>query len=196
MYAQPNYGWIEVVTGPMYSGKTTEITRRVRHELRVGKKVVLLRVEMDNALEPLMVHVGGREVLRSTAVSRASQIAALVPDDAEVVVVDEAQFLDRKALPLLADLAAHGKRVIVAGLDTDFRGFSFGHIGSLLAEAEQVDKLFAICAQCGGRATRTQRLVQGRPAAEEDPTIETGGDVEYEPRCRACHMLPVADQDL
>ena len=118
------------------------------------------------------------------------QVAEMVRGDTQVVAVDEAQFLDEGIVSVVNDLADRGVRVIVAGTDMDFRGQPFGPIPQLLAIAEKVDKLHAICVVCGDLATRNQRLIDGRPAPAEGPTIQVGGSESYEARCRSCHEVP------
>ena len=135
----------------------------------------------------------GREI-EAVPVNTAAQIARQVRGDTDVVAIDEAQFLDDAVVSLVNALAGRGLRVIVAGTDMDFRGAPFGPIPALLAIAEEVDKLNAICVRCGGTATRNQRLIDGRPAPAEGPTIQIGGAESYEARCRACHEVPAADR--
>ena len=115
--------------------------------------------------------------------------------DTQVVAIDEAQFLPASIVPLATSLAASGRRVILAGADTDFRGEPFGAMPQLLAIAEQVDKLHAICVVCGNPASRNQRLIDGRPARYDSPTIMVGGEDSYEARCRSCHSVPRKDED-
>ena len=125
----------------------------------------------------------------------AAEIFRLVRPDTELVAIDEAQFLDPEIVTVASALAARGVRVILAGTDTDFRGEPFGAMGELLAIAESVDKLQAICVICGDLATRNQRLVDGKPARYDSPTILVGGREIYEARCRHCHRVPRKDED-
>jgi len=113
-----------------------------------------------------------------------------VESDTEVIAIDEAQFYDEDIVLVCQKLADQGKRVIIAGLDQDFRGEPFGPIPKLLAVSEYVDKLHAICMVCGNTASRTQRLVNGQPAKYSDPTILIGAKESYEARCRKCHAVP------
>ena len=123
------------------------------------------------------------------------QIARGLAADTQVVAIDEAQFLQAGIVSLATALAASGRRVILAGADTDFRGEPFGPMPQLLAVAEQVDKLHAICVICGNPASRNQRLIDGKPARYDSPTIMVGGDESYEARCRSCHSVPRRDED-
>jgi thymidine kinase len=132
-------------------------------------------------------------MLDAIPVESAAQIGQRVDPQAQVIAVDEAQFLDDGIVPLVSSLAERGRRVILAGIDTDFRGEPFGPMPTLMAIAEVVDKLHAICVLCGNPASRTQRLIDGRPAPYDSPTIMVGGSESYEARCRACHVVPRAD---
>jgi len=128
-------------------------------------------------------------------VDSAAEIFRMVRPDTELVAIDEAQFLDPEIVAVASALAARGVRVVLAGTDTDFRGEPFGAMGDLLAIAESVDKLQAICVICGDLATRNQRLVDGKPARYDSPTILVGGRESYEARCRHCHRVPRKDED-
>ncbi|HEX4932066.1 MAG TPA: thymidine kinase, partial [Gemmatimonadaceae bacterium] len=123
------------------------------------------------------------------------QIAQRIDPEAQVVAIDEAQFLDAAVIELVTQLADRGMRVILAGTDTDFRGEPFGPMPQLLAIAEVVDKLHAICLVCGGPASRNQRLIEGRPARYDSPVIMVGAQDSYEARCRQCHQVPRQDED-
>jgi thymidine kinase len=136
----------------------------------------------------------GRTV-EAVPVDSSTQIAQCLDPMANVVAIDEAQFLDTSIIDIATSLAARGRRVIVAGTDTDFRGEPFGPMPSLMAVAEVVDKLHAICVLCGAPASRNQRLVEGRPARYDSPIIQIGGQESYEARCRACHQVPRRDED-
>jgi len=124
-----------------------------------------------------------------------AHIRKVVRPDTQVVAIDEAQFLPAAIVDLATALASSGRRVILAGTDTDFRGEPFGPMPQLLAVAELVDKLHAICVVCGNPASRNQRLIGGRPARYDSPTIMVGGDESYEARCRSCHSVPRRDED-
>jgi thymidine kinase len=189
-------GWIEVVTGVMFSGKSEELMRRVRRALIARRRVQVFKSHLDDryaGVETISSHDGSR--IEAVPVSRSLEIAEAVRRDAQVVAIDEAQFLDEGVVTVANWLADCGVRVIVAGTDMDFRGEPFGPIPSLLAIAEKVDKLHAICVVCGDLASRNQRLIDGRPAPAEGPTIQVGGSETYEARCRTCHEVPSVDRE-
>jgi thymidine kinase len=189
-------GWIEVVCGVMFSGKSEELIRRVRRALIAKKKVQVFKSHLDERYAGLY-HVSSHDGRTVEAIPADSpdQIARELRPDTQVVAIDEAQFLPPSIVDLVTALASRGIRVIVAGTDTDFRGDPFGPMPQLLAVAEQVDKLHAICVVCGNPASRNQRLIDGRPARYDSPTIMVGGDESYEARCRSCHSVPRRDED-
>ncbi|HUF67484.1 MAG TPA: thymidine kinase [Longimicrobiales bacterium] len=185
-------GWIEVVTGVMFSGKSEELLRRVRRALLAKKRVQVFKSHLDErygGLASVHTHDGGRQT--SEPVSTSTELAERVRPQTQVVAADEVQFLDDGIIDVANALADRGVRVILAGTDMDFRGAPFGPVGGLLAVAEQIDKLHAICVRCGQLATRNQRLIDGQPAPAEGPTIQVGGLESYEARCRACHEVPL-----
>ena len=189
-------GWIEVIAGVMFSGKSEELIRRVRRAMIARKRVQVFKSHLDQryaGLYAVSSHDG--RAVDAIPVDSASQIAQLIDPMAHVVAIDEAQFLDAGIVDLATSLAARGRRVILAGIDTDFRGEPFGPMPRLMAVAELVDKLHAICVLCGGPASRTQRLIEGRPARYDSPTIMIGGRESYEARCRACHVVPRMDEE-
>ncbi len=183
-------GWIELICGSMFSGKTEELLRRVRRAEIARQRVQVFKPSIDDRYGASRVasHDGmGREGI---SVHSASEILALVAPETEVVAIDEAQFFDDTIVAVCNALADRGKRVIVAGLELDFRGEPFGPMPLLMAQAERLDKLHAICVVCGGEASRTQRLVNGKPAHYDDPIIVVGAQEMYEARCRRCHEVP------
>jgi thymidine kinase len=185
-----NGGWIEVICGSMFSGKTEELIRRVRRARIAKQKVQVFKPALDNRyhVEKVSSHNGLH--WQAESVSEAREIPDRLEADTTVVAVDEAQFFDWEIARVCTNLAARGLRVILAGLDVDFRGEPFGPMPLLMAEAEEVTKLQAICVVCGAPASRTQRLIDGQPAAYDDPVILVGGSESYEARCRACHQVP------
>ncbi len=188
-------GWVEVISGVMFSGKSEELLRRVRRATLARKKVQVFKSHLDErygGLGFVSTHDGGR--IESEPVASSAEIAERVRTDTQVVAIDEVQFLDNGIVPVVIELADRGVRVIVSGTDMDFRGEPFGPVAALLAIAEKVDKLYAICVVCGQLATRNQRLVDGRPAPAEGPTIQVGGTETYEARCRTCHVVPTRDR--
>ena len=189
------HGLIEVVSGVMFSGKTEELIRRVRRALIAGRRVQLFKSHLDDRYggEFRITSHDGRRI-DAEPVSSSVQVAEMVGERTRVVAIDEAQFLDDGICDVVDALADSGVRVIVAGTDMDFRGEPFGPMGLLLARAERIDKLSAICVVCGDPATRNQRLIDGRPAPAEGPTIQVGGAESYEARCRPCHVVPKRDR--
>ncbi len=190
MYRQHEGGWVEVICGSMFSGKTEELIRRVRRAQIARQKVQVFKPSLDDryALEKVTSHNGMN--LDATTVTKAEEILDLVEPDTAVVAIDEVQFFDWTIAEVCNTLADEGKRVIVTGLDMDFRGEPFGPMPLLMAEAERVDKLSAICVVCGAPASRTQRLIDGQPASYDDPVIMVGASEVYEARCRHCHEVP------
>lgn len=196
MYAASAGGWIEVICGVMFSGKSEELIRRVRRAIIAKRSVQVFKSHLDERYAGIY-HISshdGRSV-EAVPVDSTAQIAQRVEPSTHVVAVDEAQFLDDGIVPLATTLAERGVRVIVAGTDTDFRGEPFGPMPRLLAVAEVVDKLYAICVVCGNPASRNQRLIEGRPARYDSPIIMVGGEESYEARCRGCHRVPRKDED-
>lgn len=183
-------GSIEVVTGSMFSGKTDELIRRLRRATIARQKVQVFKPVIDNRynVDKVTSHAG--TVFNAIPVQCSSDIIRLLEADSSVVGIDEAQFFDDGVIEVAENLARRGIRVIVAGLDTDFRGDPFGCMPVFLAIAERVDKLQAICMVCGEPACRTQRLVNGKPAHYEDPVVIVGASEMYEARCRQHHEVP------
>jgi thymidine kinase len=189
-------GWIEVIAGVMFSGKSEELIRRVRRAMIAKKKVQVFKSHLDERYQGLYAVSShdGRSV-EAIPIDSSIQIAQQLNALADVIAIDEAQFLDAGIVPLVRSFAGRGLRVIIAGTDTDFRGEPFGAMPQLMADAELVDKLHAICVICGGPASRNQRIIDGRPASYNSPTIMVGGRESYEARCRHCHQVPRADED-
>jgi thymidine kinase len=180
----------------MFSGKSEELIRRVRRAIIARKKVQVFKSHLDEryaGIYQVSSHDG--RTVEAVPVDTPEQIGRLVHPETQVVAIDEAQFLDASIVPLVTALANRGVRVIVAGTDSDFRGEPFGPMPQLLAIAEVVDKLHAICVICGNPASRNQRLIGGRPARYDSPTIMVGSTESYEARCRACHSVPRRDED-
>jgi len=180
----------------MFSGKSEELIRRVRRAMIARKRVQVFKSHLDgrySGIYAISSH-DGRSV-EAVPVDSSAQIAQCLDPVAHVIAIDEAQFLDDSIVDLTTSLAARGRRVILAGTDTDFRGEPFGPMPQLMAIAEMVDKLHAICVLCGSPASRNQRLVEGRPARYDSPVIQVGGTDSYEARCRACHQVPRRDED-
>ncbi len=189
MSKQECMGRIEVIVGPMYSGKTEELIRRIRRTRVAGRKAVVFKPAIDHRYSMRQISSHAGVMLDAILVERASDILAS-SDDADVVAIDEAQFLDDAIVAVCDALAEKGKRVLVAGLDTDFRGEPFVQVGKLMAIADLVTKLDAVCEVCGAPATRTQRIVNGVPASYGDPIVLVGAKEAYQARCRQCHVVP------
>ncbi|HEY3344342.1 MAG TPA: thymidine kinase [Anaerolineaceae bacterium] len=183
-------GIVEVVCGSMFSGKTDELIRRLRRATIARQKVQVFKPLIDNryAVEKVTSHAGSDYAAQPIA--SAAEIISGLQKDTTVVGIDEAQFFDDEIHRVVHCLAERGLRVIVAGLDTDFRGEPFGPMPVLMAQAERVDKLQAICMVCGEPACRTQRLVNGKPAHYHDPVVIVGASEMYEARCRIHHEVP------
>jgi thymidine kinase len=189
-------GWIEVIAGVMFSGKSEELIRRVRRAIIARKRVQVFKSHLDGryaGIYAISSHDG--RTVEAVPVDSSSQIAQCLDPMAHVIAIDEAQFLDASIVDIATSIAARGRRVILAGTDTDFRGEPFGPMPNLMAVAEVVDKLHAICVLCGAPASRNQRLVEGRAARYDSPVIQIGGRESYEARCRACHQVPRRDED-
>jgi thymidine kinase len=190
-----NGGWIEVIAGVMFSGKTEELMRRVRRAIIARKRIQVFKSHLDDRyLGVLSVSSHDGRSVEAIPVDSSAQIASRIDPVAQVIAIDEAQFLDDGIVDVVTWLANSGRRVIVAGTDTDFRGEPFGRMPQLMAVAELVDKLHAICVLCGAPATRNQRLIDGEPAPYDSPTIMVGGREAYEARCRACHIVRKKDE--
>jgi thymidine kinase len=184
-------GWVEVICGSMFSGKTEELIRRVKRATIAKQKVQVFKPSVDTRFLFQRVTSHSGTDFQATPVKQAQEIMMRLEPDTEVIAVDEAQFFDWSIAEVCDELANRGLRVIIAGLDTDFRGEPFGPMPVLMAQAERVDKLQAICQRCGAPASRTQRLINGKPAAYDDPVILVGAAEVYEARCRVCHKVPV-----
>ncbi|WP_096437647.1 thymidine kinase [Alteribacter populi] len=183
-------GWLEVVCGSMFSGKSEELIRRVRRASFGKLNVQVFKPAMDNRYsEKEVVSHNGTKVYALPA-KNSTDIMNQIEHSTQLVAIDEIQFFDTGVIDVVQDLADQGIRVICAGLDQDFRGEPFGCMPQLMALAETVTKLQAICLSCGSPASRTQRLIDGKPASYNDPIILVGASESYEPRCRHCHEVP------
>ncbi len=184
------HGSIEVVCGSMFSGKTDELIRRLIRATIAKQKVQVFKPAIDvrYAVEKVTSHAGAN--FDAVPVEKAVDILTKIDKDTTVVGVDEAQFFDPGIVDVCQQLAERGVRVLVAGLDMDFRGEPFGPMPILMSRAEHVDKLHAICMVCGDEASRTQRLVNGKPARYDDPVVIVGASELYEARCRIHHEVP------
>lgn len=189
MYHQYNPGYLEVITGCMFAGKTEELIRRINTLQFAKRNVVVFKPAIDDryAEDFVVSHAGSK--IKSHAISDAVDILKYIDEDTDVVAIDEVQFFDENVIKVCDHLASKGLRVMVAGLDMNFKGEPFGVIPTLLTHAEFVTKLTAVCTECGSPATRTQRLVNGEPASYDDPVILIGASESYEARCRHHHIV-------
>lgn len=190
MYHTYKNGFIEVVCGPMFAGKTEELIRRIKRLEYAKQNVLVFKPKIDNryAADEIVSHNMSKKP--SIIIEKSIEVLNHVNEDTDAVVVDEVQFFDHDIIKIAENLADQGIRVIVGGLDRDFRGEPFGPMPELLARAEFVTKLTAICVKSGLPATRTQRIINGKPAHYEDPTILVGANESYEPRSRHYHEVP------
>jgi thymidine kinase len=211
VHAITNSGWIEVITGSMFSGKTEELIRRLRRAEIAGQTVAVFSPAVDDRYGETTVGSHDGRTWEATVVAPSDSDSGggardeaadgnhdgvweitdrlTARGDVDVVAVDEANFFDAELVAVCESLANDGYRVIVCGLDTTFRGEPFEPMPQLMAVAEYVDKLRAICSVCGDPATRSQRLTDGTPAHVDDPTVLVGAEESYEARCRNCHTL-------
>lgn len=182
-------GSLTVITGSMFSGKTEELIRRLRRALYARRSVQAFKHSLDtrSGITEIRTHNGVPH--EAAAVTTSEELLQRVERSTDLVAVEEAQFFDAGIVEACRRLADAGYEVIAAGLDMDFRGEPFGPMPALLAEADEVVKLRAICARCGRDASRSQRLIDGEPAPASAPTILVGAQETYEARCRHCHEV-------
>jgi thymidine kinase len=182
-------GSLTVITGSMFSDKTEELIRRLRRALYARQSIQAFKHALDTRSDLTEIRTHNGVLHAAIAVSTSDELLERVEPSTDVVAVEEAQFFDEGIVDVCRGLADAGYDVIVAGLDMDFRGQPFGPMPILLAEADEVVKLRAICARCGRDASRSQRLIDGRPAPVSAPTILVGAQESYEARCRHCHEV-------
>lgn len=190
MYQELQKGWLEVITGPMFAGKSEELIRRVKTLSYTKMKIIAFKPAIDDRYDKTAIASHDGAKYEAYAIKNAQSILELVKEDTQVVAIDEIQFFDMSIVKICEELADRGIRVIAAGLDLDFKGEPFGPMPELLARAEFVTKLSAVCTVCGCAATRTQRLIDGKPADYNDPIIKVGAKENYEARCRKHHIIP------
>jgi len=193
MFESYHSGSIEVICGSMFSGKSEEMIRRIKRASIAKQKVQVFKHSLDDRFHKMEISSHSGFTCEAHAVSDVSVIKELLHDDTMVIGIDEAQFFGPELTSLCQRLADEGKRVIVAGLDQDFLGKPFGPMPELMTVAESVDKLHAICVKCGRLASRSQRLINGKPAPADSPVILVGAAESYEARCRHCHIVPPVD---
>jgi len=183
-------GHIEVITGCMFSGKTDELIKRIRRAPFAKKRVQVFKPSVDKRRGRSSINTFNGDKIPAISVESSEEILKLLNLDTNWVAIDEAQFFDDE-LPMVCDqLVKRGKRVIVAGLSADFRNEPFGSMDVLMRDAEELTRLTAHCAVCGGTASRTQRIINGKPANYDDPIVLVGAEESYEARCRLHHEVP------
>lgn len=187
MFLEPHFkgqrsGWIEVICGSMFSGKTEELIRRLKRAKIANQRVEIFKPNIDNRYDDIKVVSHDANFILSTPLEHSSKLLPLC-EGVDVVGIDEAQFFDEELTDQCQQLALKGVRVIIAGLDMDFRGMPFGPVPHLLAVAEYITKVHAICQHCGNLATHSYRL------SDEEATVVLGEKDRYEPRCRSCYQM-------
>ena len=188
-YYDNQKGWIETIVGPMFAGKTEELIRRVKRMEYAKKNYLIFKPSIDNRYSISEIVSHNKKALQAISITKSSEIRKNLKPETQAIVVDEVQFFDEGIVKELQELAEEGYRIICGGLDMDFRGEPFDIISKLLCLSEQVTKLTAICMCCGSLATRTQRIINGKPAYYDDPIILVGEKEAYEARCRNCHVV-------
>ena len=182
-------GWIEVITGPMFAGKSEELIRRLRRLDYAKKKYLVFKPQIDNRYSQTDVVSHIKNKVKAIPIKDVNDILHYDVSKVNAVAIDEVQFFSMDAVRVADLLANQGIRVICAGLDMDFRGEPFPVVANLMAKAEDITKLTAICVKCGAPATMTQRIVNGIPASYDEPVVVVGAEESYEPRCRHCHEV-------
>ncbi|MGL4736707.1 MAG: thymidine kinase [Cellulosilyticaceae bacterium] len=184
-----NVGRLEMICGPMFSGKSEELIRRLKRTMLAKQPTVIFTPQIDDRY--LKGHICSHDGkhLEAIPITSSEEILKHITAETKVIGIDEVQFLSGDTVDVIMGLVAEGKRVICAGLDKDFKAESFGCIPELLALSDDVTKLTAICMHCGRPANFTQRLIEGRPASYNDPIILIGASESYESRCRLCYKL-------
>lgn len=195
MYIMKQSGWLELICGSMFSGKSEELIRRVKRATYAKQEVKVFKPAIDNRYSEEAVVSHNGTSMTSHVISSSAEIWDHISESTDVIAVDEVQFFGESIIEDLSRLADKGYRVIAAGLDMDFRGEPFGVVPNLMAVAESVTKLQAVCSVCGSPASRTQRLIDGKPASYDDPVILVGASESYEARCRHHHEVPKKQTD-
>lgn len=189
MYQNFDGGHIEVVCGPMFAGKTEELIRRIKRLEYAKQKYLVFKPKIDDRYGDEVIQSHNKNSKKAINIEQSTEIYKYLKEDINVIIVDEAQFFDQKLPFVLDDLADKGYRVIVGGLDRNFKGEPFGPMPEILALAEVVTKLTAICQISGKPATRTQRIIDGKPAKYSDPIVLIDAEESYEPRSRNKHIV-------
>ena len=190
MIENRKFGWIECICGSMFSGKSEELLRRIKRGVIAKQKVLLFKTSIDNRYEENKVSTHNGNSYESVNIDKAEQIYEYINDEKyDIIGIDEVQFFDDKIVEVINKLADNGVRVIVAGLDMDFKAEPFHPMPEIMAISEMVTKLHAVCNKCGKEASRSQRLINGEPAKYDDPIVVIGANESYEARCRHCHEI-------
>lgn len=189
-YGSVEKGWLELITGVMFSGKSSELIRRVERAMIAKQQVLVFKPAIDNrySQEEIATHNGKQ--IKAQIVNDTKEMKDIIKKKSpDVIAIDEGQFFSDSLIDFTEELVADGYRVIIAGLDTDFAGRGFAPIPELMARAEYISKLKAVCVKCSNPATRTQRIINGEPASIDDPIVVVGAEEKYEARCRFCHEV-------
>ena len=190
MVENRKFGWIECICGSMFSGKSEELLRRIKRGVIAKQKVLLFKPSIDNRYDENRVSTHNGNSYDSISIEKSSDILNLVKDTKyDIIGIDEIQFFDNDIVKIINKLADDGIRVIVAGLDMDFKAEPFHPMPEIMAISEMVTKLHAVCNKCGKEASRSQRLINGEPAKYDDPIVVIGASESYEARCRHCHKI-------
>ena len=190
MVENRKFGWIECICGSMFSGKSEELLRRIKRGVIAKQKVLLFKPSIDNRYDENRVSTHNGNSYDSISIEKSSDILNFVKDtNYDIIGIDEIQFFDDDIVKIINKLADDGIRVIVAGLDMDFKAEPFHPMPEIMAISEMVTKLHAVCNKCGKEASRSQRLINGKPAKYDDPIVVIGASESYEARCRHCHKI-------
>ena len=190
MVENRKFGWIECICGSMFSGKSEELLRRIKRGVIAKQKVLLFKPSIDNRYDENRVSTHNGNSYDSISIEKSSDILNFVKDtNYDIIGIDEIQFFDNDIVKIINKLADDGIRVIVAGLDMDFKAEPFHPMPEIMAISEMVTKLHAVCNKCGKEASRSQRLINGKPAKYDNPVVVIGASESYEARCRHCHEI-------
>lgn len=190
MVENRKFGWIECICGSMFSGKSEELLRRIKRGVIAKQKVLLFKPTIDNRYDENRVSTHNGNTYDSISIENSADILNYVKDKKyDIIGIDEIQFFDNEIVKIINNLADNGVRVIVAGLDMDFKAEPFHPMPEIMAISEMVTKLHAVCNKCGNEASRSQRLIDGKPAKYNDPIVVIGASESYEARCRHCHEI-------
>ena len=190
MVENRKFGWIECICGSMFSGKSEELLRRIKRGVIAKQKVLLFKPSIDNRYDENRVSTHNGNSYDSISIEKSSDIFKFVKDTKyDIIGIVEIQFFDNDIVKIINKLADDGIRVIVAGLDMDFKAEPFHPMPEIMAISEMVTKLHAVCNKCGKEASRSQRLINGKPAKYDDPIVVIGASESYEARCRHCHEI-------